>query len=112
MKNIRLLITIIFILFVTSCSIQSRMNHKFNGKDKSSLDAYFKQKGTIVTLPGNIKYVEYSQTKQLESIEIGKGGTTLDPMNSPAVEKNQRYTFYLDANNKVTSCKYEREYKR
>lgn len=111
MKKIRLLLQIGLFASLLSCSVQSGLNRQFIGKDKTELDNHFGQRGTIVHL-GTLQYVEYTKTEQLKSMEISKGVTTLDPMISPAVEKTQKYIFYLDPAGKVTSCKYESEYKK
>lgn len=88
------------------------MSRKFIGSDKIQLDHYFGQRGSIVSLKNEKKYVVYTKNKFLRSSAISKGETTLDPMVTPSVEKNEKYIFYLDKNDKVIECKVETSYQR
>ena len=109
LKNL-ILAALLFSFF--ACSVQSKLNRQFKGKDKTELDNYFGQKGIIIPLSDEKQYVVYTQSKHLKSTTINKGVTTLDPMISPSVEKKQKYTFYLDKSGKVIDCKYDLEYQK
>jgi len=112
MKKLQYFLLIIIVFSFFSCSVQSKLSRQFKGKDKTELDNYFGEKGSIVQLPGNIQYVAYTRLTRLNGIDISKGVTTLDPMTSPPVKKIQKYLFYLDQAGKVTGCKYDIEYER
>lgn len=110
MKNIRYLIVIIAFFTMLSCSVQSKLNKQFIGKDKTVLDKYYGQNGVIVPLSADKQVVTYTQSKTLRSTAINKGVTTLDPMISPSVQKRQKFIFYLNKEGKVIDCKYDLEY--
>ncbi|HBL77292.1 MAG: hypothetical protein A2W90_22025 [Bacteroidetes bacterium GWF2_42_66] len=110
MKIIRYTIVYLILVASLSCSMQSKFTRQFKGMSKTELDEYFGQKGVIVPLSSDKKYVAYTQTKILRSTAINKGVTTLDPMVSPSVEKRQKFIFYLDSEDKVSECKYDAEY--
>lgn len=112
MKKFKYLLLTAAIASLISCSVQSKMTKQFVGKDKTELYNYFGQRGAIIPLSADKRYVVYTQTKHLKSATINKGVTTLDPMVSPSVQKNQKYTFYLDKNDKVTECKYDLDYQK
>ena len=108
----QILIVLIFSGILFSCSVQQKMIRQFEGCDKTELDQHFGQRGSIVRLSDDKQYVSYSKSKFLRSTPISKGVTTLDPMVSPSVEKQEKYIFYLDKNGKVTDCKVETKYQK
>ena len=110
MKTILRPLSVLFLVILLSCSMQSKFTRQFKGKTKTELDAHFGQQGTVTSLSPEKSYVAYTQTKILRSVTVNKGVTTLDPMVSPSVEKKQKYIFYLDKDGKVTDCKYDAEY--
>jgi hypothetical protein len=108
MKKYIYIVTMALIAF--SCSIERNLEKQYVGKDLSFLEEQYGEKPVIIQLSETKKMAVYEQTKSLKGTTINQGETTLNPMSSPAVTQKERTIFYLDQNNRITSCKFERTY--
>ncbi|NQU85975.1 MAG: hypothetical protein HQ541_09465 [Mariniphaga sp.] len=102
------IILVIIPLFL-ACSGLKQLK-KYNGMEARSLEKDFGKPTSIIPTSDGEIYIYETKTK-LESTEIGKGQTTLDPMVSPAATKTEK-TIFTFVNGKVVGVKKEIEYDR
>ena len=109
----QLLPIICLILFLlTSCSIERKISKKYVGEDLSEVKKEFGTPQSTINLKNGQQLVVFERSKHLNAAKVNTQSFQYDEILSPAVEKKDRYLFYVNQKGEVTDFKYERIYER
>ncbi len=112
MKISQTLFLILVIVFSVSCSIQSKLNRTYIGKNESFVISKMGEPTRIEKLTGGDKIDVYEKTADLKPVPINTGGFRYDPLESPPSTKIERYWFKISSKGLVENVKYEVSYQR
>lgn len=105
-----IIVVLIFITFVSSCSIEKKIKRQYTGKPEKFLIENFDKPVRVVETNGKKVYL-YEKKKDLKSTEISQGKLALDPMVTPRTKKTERYWFTV-SDSTITNVIYEEVYER
>jgi len=105
-------IVCLFLLSLASCSIEKRIAKKYAGCNLWDVKKEFGTPRSIMNLKNGQQLVIFEQIKHLNAAKVNTQAFQYDELTSPAVEKKERYLFYVDQSGKVIDFKFERIYER
>jgi len=100
------------LLFLSGCSVQSKLNRSFKGKSFTEVMAVKGAPTNIENRIGGGTIRTYLKKEMLRETPINTGQFQYDKFDSPKVLKTEITEFYVDQDGKVTEIKYSCEYSR
>ncbi|KJF45394.1 hypothetical protein [Draconibacterium sediminis] len=106
----RVLLFIVAVIIMVSCSSQRNLQKTYIGKPLSSLESELGKPQTVFNKESGDIYI-FEKVEMLESTEISQHKLTLDPMVTPKVKKTSRYTVTV-VDEVITKIELEEQYDR
>jgi len=106
----RVILVLVVVMVMISCSTQRALRRSYTGKPVSVLESRLGSPVTIMESAGDSIYI-FEKTEKLRSTEISQGKLTLDPIITPQVRKTERFYFTV-RNGVIVKTRFEEEYER
>jgi hypothetical protein len=96
---------------LASCSVQKKIEHKYNGNGRDLLLSDFGEPRKIIDLEDGNQLFLYVKETFVREAEIGTGRFTLDKRVSPSFIKEEIYRFVVDSDGIILLSEYEKRQK-
>ena len=107
----RYILVVFIAAMLVGCSMQSRLNKQFMGKDEHYLESHFDLPKQTLNHEFH-RVILFTRTEQLPATTISQGKHTLDNLQSPSSRKTEKFIFYLDENGLVIRCEHQISYNK
>ena len=106
----KVLYFVLLIVFMASCSVQSKLSRSFKGEGREKLIMEFGSPDSIIKRDDESEIYVYVTETRIRATEINTGSFTLDKRMSPSMIKVERKLFYISEDGIILACQYEKEY--
>ncbi len=112
MKYNFLLVLLLLLVLMGSCTLQTQLTRNYRGRPVSVVTKDMGQPTRLEELSGGKVIRIYEKSKQLSAAPINTGQYQYDRFESPKAIKNEVLLFYVDSSGVVEDVKYECTYSR
>ena len=102
---------IMVVMVIGSCSIQQKIDRKYEGKGRELVLQEYGEPQKIIELENGNQLFIYIKETFIRETEIGTGYFTLDKRVSPSFIKEETYRFLIDKQGIVSDAVYEKRTK-
>lgn len=111
-KLINWALIMFLIVFLTGCSVESKLNRNYKGKSFAFVMDRLGAPTNVEQLVGGGTIRSYVKKVMLKETPINTGQFQYDTFYSPKVLKSEVMQFYVNQNGQVTEIKYVCEYSK
>lgn len=112
LKTITRIFLILVIMNLVSCSVQSKLNRTYTGKNEEFLIENLGKPVTVYRLGKGEKVDVYEKKKRLSKTPINTGRFQYDSFDSPQATKIETFKFLINSSGTIKEVQYECRYER